>query len=253
MAGLVEHASALGRIPKGTLARLLVHDDPQICAAAALGEWQAEPQGKLRIDLLCDWRAAISRAQEDEYELGEVLKTRPALAHGWLRRAVTTSSKALLTFTPGHAVVKAAAALDHEHRLSVLRAVHPSSRHNSLVRLLVGDDLDLYRRFLADSELTRVHLWPLNGHPVGLWPEKAKLALAAGFSANEVAYAAYGDLLSWEVESLMWQEWAEQFAKLCSHEDTGVRAAAEVGREHAQKRREKALEEERLEAIYGRA
>ncbi len=53
-------------------------------------------------------------------------------------------------------------------------------------------------------------------------------------------------------ESDMWNGWVEKFAELCSHEDDGVRAVAEIGRAYAQRRREEALEEERLEAIYGR-
>jgi hypothetical protein len=154
---------------------------------------------------------------------------------------------------PRHPVGEAVSVLSRERRLSILSAVRPGSMHNLLVSLLVGDDLDLYRRFLEDEELSSVHLWPLNGRPTGLWPEKAKLALAAGFSADEVAYAAYGGILSWSgLQSVMWDGWAEQFAELCSHEDVGVRAAAEIGREYARQRRDRALEGERLEAIYGR-
>jgi hypothetical protein len=52
LANLVEWNSMLGRIPEDTLALLLTHDDPKISAAAAVGEWQAEPECAVRRDLL---------------------------------------------------------------------------------------------------------------------------------------------------------------------------------------------------------
>ena len=119
---------------------------------------------------------------------------------------------------------------------------------------LVGDDLDLYKQFLQDEELSSVHLVPLTGRPTGLWPEKAKLALVAGFPAEAVGHSAFGDGVSRSgCKSAMWSEWAGQFALLCSHEDARVRSASRIGQAYAQRRRDETLSLERLESIYGRS
>ena len=250
---LVEWNSAMGRIPKATLALLLAHEDPKISAAAALGEWRAAPRPGVRSDLRSAWQAAILASDIDEHGLGEVLKEDRDLAYDWLLRRLAHSSSIGLVRLE-HAVADAVSVLDREQRLSVLRTMRRSGSGSTALALgLVDDDLDLYKQFLQDEELSSVHLLPLAGRPRGLWPEKAKLALAAGFSAEAVGISAFGDGVSWSgSESAMWSEWAVQFASLCSHEDAGVRAASQVGRSHAQQRREEALERERLESIYGR-
>jgi hypothetical protein len=87
-----------------------------------------------------------------------------------------------------------------------------------------------------------VHLWPLAGRPTELWPEKARLALEAGFSAEEVGRAAYAGGQEWSgLESAMWGGWEQQFATLCSHEHAGIRDAAKVGRDYTRRRRDRAL------------
>ena len=123
----------------------------------------------------------------------------------------------------------------------------------TLASSLVGDDLDLYRAFLQDEESAEVRLWPLTGRPTGLWPEKPKLALEAGFTPRGVAGAAYSGDMSWSgSESAMWNTLEEQFNALLAHEDESVRAAAEIGQAYAQQQRRKAMEEERYEDVYGR-
>ena len=89
--------------------------------------------------------------------------------------------------------------------------------------MLVGDDLDLYGAFLQDDEKSPVHLWPLVGGPAGLWVERAKLALEAGFSVEEVARAAYAGGQEWSgSEFAMWSVWEQQFATLCSHDHAEI-------------------------------
>ena len=69
-----------GEVPEGTVAALLRHEGPKVSSAAAIGEWHAEPRGKVRDGLLPDWRAAMLRASADE-PINEALKADPALAH----------------------------------------------------------------------------------------------------------------------------------------------------------------------------
>jgi hypothetical protein len=84
--------------------------------------------------------------------------------------------------------------------------------------------------------------------------EKAKLALDAGYSFEEVAGAVYGYpmMVSWSgEESAMWLEWVERFDRLCLHEDERIRKVGEIGRAKAEVFQYRALEQERNEAIYG--
>jgi hypothetical protein len=153
----------------------------------------------------------------------------------------------------GYAVEGAVTALDREQRLAVLREVPPGYGYWDLVSHIVGDDLAMYGEVLREEQLGDIHLWPLAGHPVGIWPEKAKLALKAGYSPQEVARAAHGHSRGWEgSESAYWGRWVDEFAALLSHDNGGIRRAAELGRERAERYRQKALKRERLEAVYGR-
>ena len=248
---IVEWMSAAGNIPVETLASLLGHDDPEISGAAAIGEWLADPKGQIRDNLLPKWRAAIVNVNPDEYELGNILRADPPLAHDWLSRQIEKDS--WIGWRDPSSFEQAVSVLNRAQRLSLLRSLKQKFVHQSVAVALVGDDLDLYAGFLQDDEMTAVHLFPLAGRPTGLWPERAKLAMEAGFSAEKVGWAAYASGQRWEdSESAMWRDWEQQFATLCSHEHAGIRSAAEVGRAYAHRRYEEARERERLEAIYGR-
>ena len=173
------------------------------------------------------------------------------LAHDWLKcrveEAVVTGMN-----VEQPAVQAGYRSLNREQRLSILRSVRPQSMYTSVASALVGGDLDLYERFLR-GEKTYVQLWPLVGRPTGTWSEKAKLALSAGFSAEEVAGAASGSEGDWVgLESDMWGTRIEQFSDLLSCDDEGVRRLAGYGIQHGRRQRQRALEEERHEAIYGR-
>lgn len=247
----MEWMSAAGNIPVETLASLLGHDDPEISGAAAIGEWLADPKGQIRDNLLPKWRAAIVNVNPDEYELGNILRADPPLAHDWLSRQIEKDS--WIGWRDPSSFEQAVSVLNRAQRLSLLRSLKQKFVHQSVAVALVGDDLDLYAGFLQDDEMTPVHLFPLAGRPTGLWPERAKLAMEAGFSAEKVGWAAYASGQRWEdSESAMWRDWEQQFATLCSHEHAGIRSAAEVGRAYAHRRYEEARERERLEAIYGR-
>jgi hypothetical protein len=239
-----------GEVPENTLASLLRHENPKVAVAAATGEWYSEPQGTVREGLNHDWRVAVLRAAANEYWLHGILESDPQLAHDWLRSRMEEASIAGM-YMEQPAVQAAVSSLSREQRLSILRTVRPQSMYTSVVSALVGSDLELYERFLKD-EKTHVQRWPLVGRPMGNWPEKAKLALSAGFSAEEVAGAAFGGEGGWVgLESDMWGTWIEQFTNLLSHEDEGIRRAADYGIQHAKRQRQRALEEERHEAIYG--
>jgi hypothetical protein len=239
------------QVPEETLACLLRHEDPKVAAAAAGGEWHANPRGGVREGVESDWRAAMLKAPADQHLISDILRSDPTLAHDWLLRRV--SEERILGYVDLEPTIEEAlSALDQEQKLSILRSIRPGSMYHSLAATLVGDDLELYGAFLRDNELTQVHLWPLVSMPTGSWPEKARLALAAGFSAKQVAGPAFLSITGWSGnESDMWERWIGRFSELLSHEEEGVRSVAEHGVAHARERKRRALGEERDEAVYG--
>ncbi len=49
----------------------------------------------------------------------------------------------------------------------------------------------------------------------------------------------------------MWQSWLEAFAVLSEHQHRGVAKVGKLGHPEALRRRDSALERERLEQVYG--
>lgn len=250
-ANMVEIYCMRGQVPEQTVAHLLRHDDQAVASAAAVGEWHADPRGSVRDNLASDWRAAMLEAPTDQHFTSDILRSDSILAHDWLVRRVT-EERLLGDMELDAPVEDALAVLDREQKLSVLRSMRPGSMYRSLAAAIVGEDLELYREFLQDDELTGVHAWPLVERPTGLWPEKAKLALDAGLTAEQVARAAFLSIDGWTGnESDMWERWVGWFLESLSHEDEGVRSVAELGVAYAQREKNRALGEEREEDVYG--
>jgi hypothetical protein len=117
---------------------------------------------------------------------------------------------------------------------------------------LVGDDAELYRRFLADGRLKPIHLAPLGERPIGAWLAKAAVALKAGFSREEVALAAFRPSGHyWGDQSEFWRSWLEAFTALATNSDPILREVGVIGRAEAERRIAEARREERREAVYG--
>lgn len=250
-ANAVEVYCMRGQVPEETLTRLLRHEDLKVATAAAAGEWHADPRGGVREGVESDWRAVMLEASTDQHLISDILRLDPTLAHDWLINRVR-EEQILGDIDIRPTIESAVSALDREQKLSVLQSIRPGSMYYSLAAALVGDDLELYSAFLRDDELTKVHLWPLVSMPTGSWPEKARLALAAGFLAEQVAEAAFMSFTGWSGnESDTWERWISQFSELLSHEDEGVRSVAERGVACARERKRRALGEEWNEAVYG--
>jgi hypothetical protein len=244
-----------GEVPVDTLSRLLKHDDPLIAAAAAYGEWNADPRSVVRPALLDDWREAVRQASDDDdYWLREVFVADPSLAYEWLRRRLPEHSATV--YRRERAVNGAIGVLDTDQRLSLLQMLDKDSLGgHEMVFRLVGNDLGLYRELLSDEGAKAWHLAPLSGTPEGAWIEKASLALDAGYEPREIARAAYGYpvmTIEWVgKESAKWSEWASKFESLLQHVDQGIRSVGEAGKGIADRRIPGALEEERDEEVYG--
>lgn len=232
--------------------RLLAHDRPDVASAAALGEWEATPYGTARESLIDDWRRAIIRATDDDFWLSQVLKD-SSLARDWLAQRVSEQYAELYRLEK--AVGTAMQALSLDDRRELLNDLSPSYYSSlDLVRRLVGGELELYRGLLADARLKQLHLCPLAGHPDAVWTEKAKLALDAGYSPRDVAAAVVTYPMGWSGElSAMWADWVDVFTQLERDGDERIQSVGAAGRASAESSQNAALEEERSEAVRGRA
>jgi hypothetical protein len=264
-ADFVETLVLRGQVPESTLRRLLRHIDPIIASSAAIGEWLAEPKGSVREPLLADWEAAIlgdCSGRRDDYWLKEILRSDPDLARRWLQVHLPVEADVFLR--QDGLVSVAAAALDTASRLELLSRLREDHWDGWLISRLVGDDLEAYRAFLADPRWKERHLvpltWPSNGSHFqegpGLgpaWIEKARLALAAGYGAEDVALAGMNSPKSWNGPmSLMWQTWVDAYQSLQYHQNPLIRVVGSVGSDLTTRSRDDARQRERKEDVFGR-
>ena len=254
-AQLVRVHCVRNEVPEHLLKRLLHHENAAIASAVAQGEWHADPRSSVRDSLREDWRDVVINRVSDDHWLSRVLKDDPLLAYEWLQTRAAEPASELFRYE--NAIKAAVNALDIEARWRILHQFPGTYEVAELVACLVGESPALYSELLDSERLKHLHLVPLWGHPEGVWVEKAKLALDAGYSIEEVAGGAvhshgYPRVISWAgKESTMWAEWVEQFDRLCSHEDERIRKIGEAGKARTKALQDRALEEERNEAIYG--
>lgn len=260
MASLIETLCVRGQIPEATLIRILQHPDPLISGKAAIGEWLAEPQGEIRKSVYNEWRAAMLHIQEDEYWLGQMLSKDSLLAFEWLKKHIGSGS---IPYEEVQIIKEAIKPLGFEERRELLKLMPADTWRPELVVSLIGDSLELYRIFLRDESKKTFHLLPLHGFKddeIGEevwneeeWVTKAKAALDAGYKPEDIASAIFSHWTSWSgSESEMWARWLARYEGLCSNSDPRIRKAGEIGKARAKKEYERALAEERREAIYGR-
>ena len=197
-----------------------------------------------------DWHAAIVRFTGEEYWLSRVLQSDENLAHDWLAARIKEDFDAIYLYK--EAVAAAVAALSDSARRTLLLNIPPKHTMQYLVGALVRDDVALYKCLLANPRLKMFHLIPLDDHLGMACVEKARLALEAGYGTQEIAHATFPSMLTWVGnKSSLYEKWIETVAPLCSHEDAHIREIGEIARKRATAQRERALNEERDEAVYG--
>ena len=238
------------QVNEAIVGRLLRSDDGEIAAAAAYGEWAADPQGTIREALIEDWRQAVVRSGEKDYWLEEVFRADPNLALEWLLARVNGPDLGYVSLQGAY--VHAVTTIDSEGRRQVLRRISRQSGLWELIEYLVGGDLDLYAELLGNEQLAGYHLSPLARYPEGAWIKKAMLALDHGYSPEEIASACCSEV-SWSgKESAMWSDWGKRFDALGSDSDARIREIGTTGSAYVTARRDAAIERERMHDVYGR-
>ncbi len=263
---LVKILCLRNQIPEYLVGQLLHHENATIATAAAHGEWATEPEGSVRDSLRESWQDVVINRADDDYWLGRVLKDNSSLAYKWLQACIKERESTSLMY--GDTVIDAVNPLSTEERQHILCQIPETYTMARLVACLINDT-SLYYELLSNKQLKSLHLVPLSGYreevrskgdgvkvePEGLWTEKAKLALDAGYSVEEIVGAVYG----YTMMSIVWSReesarraaWVEWFERLCSDEDERIREIGKVGKADAEAAQQRALASERQEAIYG--
>ncbi len=253
---IVENTCFREIVPIETMRLLLNQNDPQIVNAAAHGEWGSNPQGIVRLELYKDWRDAVVEKGLSDYWLSEVFSKDSEIAYAWLLTNINKIS--WIDYSEDVQTVSTAIrGLNTANKLELLRIIKPDIHLANLVRIIVGDDIDLYRSLLNNKALSPLHLEPLFGNPDNeIWITKAKEALTNDYPPEEIAlasiYGAYSHAISWSGhESNMWQEWTNRFSSLQKDCDTRIQKIGDEGIKFSETHRQQALKEEKFEEVYG--
>lgn len=242
-------------VPEDLLPRLLNHPDSALAGRVAWALWHRDPKGNVPEDLLDDWRIIVVEGLEleEEYTLKEVFESDASIAYDWLTHRVGSSNHEPRGWHEDEPYATGIKQLSREQRQQLIELLRRETYPCEIISLLVGRDADLYRLVLERPDLRFHHLEPLRGDPDEAWFPLARMAMSAGFSPVEVAWATRGRVWGWEGRgSDMWRKWVEIFRPLTSNPDSAIRLIGDAGVEGAEEGLQRALKAERAEAVYGR-
>ena len=258
------------QISTSALERMLYASNPKLAAAAAIHYWVRLREKCLDGQYGSYWRSAILGATFDdsnwlllgEYRLGQILCNDSELATDWMITALSNdgvrSSLSYFGKERKETIGKAIQSMSLDQRRLVLRAlsVEQTWRPLEFAQMLVGEDHGLYEELLAVDSLSDYHLAPLSGNLDAAWLAKAKIALDAGKSINDIVEASFtmGGPLVWSrSESGMWGSKRQAFEALAEMDksDPRVLGIARRGAEIMSQYEEAAEERERKRAVFG--
>lgn len=241
---LVEGLCIRKKVPLPTLRLILRLPFWETALAAATGEWCADPQGEVREEIRPEWRDAILRAKTWDYDGAEqnpgleywletILAGDADLALDWLRTRLKDSDlpRYLMRDSP---FARAVGALRKEQKESLLDELEPTRILQSLLPLLIGTDVELYRRLLAIGSLADYHLQPLGGLPSAAWEILAMAALDAHYTPESIAEATLAvPHTVFGSGKEYWERWDQAFAAFEGHPREDLREVARHGRRQA--------------------
>ena len=258
MEKVIEACFYQGLTPGTTTQTMLQCQDARVAVPAAIGHWQAVRQEGREATLDEAWRRAILRAPvgrsvHDNYWIGEIMSADSRLAEEWLLLKFGQHGD-LHSWMVEDAIAKIVPTLSAQQRMRLLTGLRPDPWNEDLVRRLVGDEDDIYRRLLDAEELSSFHLAPLAGKPDNKgWRAKALLALDRGIETDKIARATLGTSHGWSgLESEMWAGWRRSFQALLDDVDRRISRIGERGAELVKEDESRALARERYKAVHGR-
>lgn len=227
---MVRYSCHHGELPEAHVMRLLRHDAADVVEAAAVGLWECEPEGVIPLPLQVAWTSAVIEHAAKDYDLHRMFESDHELAFMWLMNRARAD-------LPGYrvedkSIAFAASLLTSEQKQQILQEVAEVFNARHIVRYVIGNDVALYRRFLADPAKKFAHLAPLRRKPDEEWASLAIAALESGYTEEDVAYRANseGGAFTGSI-SARYARQADEWEVLQSHDDHRVREMARLGKE----------------------
>ena len=240
------------------LKKLLQHPDRNLRGKIALEIFRSEhgiPPAlydqwrRVTIDILIELASRFETHQP--YDLVKLFASDPTIGPAVLDGILTSGAQIFCSFH-GRLMSQLIDPLEKEDRRALLqRCKHLC--HSDLPILLVGRDEDLYREFLGIPEYRQCYFKALIGDPTsGNWVALAKIALSAGYSHTEIAYAVNQGGYSWTGGlSSYFQQWVERFERLRQNPDPDIQRIADEGLKWSTAHRDAERRKEKREEIYG--
>lgn len=270
----VEIACYQDEVPPATLQKLLGHSRPETVLAAAIGIWQAEPEGEIREEIETVWREAFLRASGSieeidhhpamgsmmRHQLAQILAADAELALDWLRVRLEVAEPLEVVGEEG-LYATAIGALEFDQKKRLLEELRTpeydvSDFTTKLVRIIVDESPEIYDHLLTIERLGDCHFEPLRDRvPDESWREMIMKALDHDLEPRKIAGAAltpssFGTTY-WGPESEHYGKWRKAFESFQDDPDPRVREVARVGSEFTQQTVDQARARERQEELVG--
>jgi hypothetical protein len=237
-------------IDEEMIKHLLAHAAPEIAAAAAIGLWHAESKREILDRNKEKWVEAFLKGNVFEHSALDIFKSDSNLALRWLKQRSQDDPDCF--WRKDHHVLRVLELLNEVQRMKLILSLEEHYYSQSFINALVGDDSQLYEALLSRAELKQLHLMPLKGPINEQWVSKAKQALEAGCSPEDISEAVHGEFRIIEGNpSNYYADWLKQFGSIEMDANDRIREIACIGIENASLEMKAALEQEQIEAIRG--
>jgi hypothetical protein len=234
------------------LRMLLLHDDVRVAEATAIEMWEAGRNPRIPEKINSEWRKTVTRIRPEHDCLPEILQSDSELAFEWLKSHL--AGEELNLFRNEESFNKILASLSRDQRNILLMTIKDDGvyRSSNLIIGLIGDDIELYKRLLARSDLRDYHLAPLRGLSADALSQMAREAISY-YDLEKISQAVFGGSWFWHgKESAYWKSRLEKYMQWKSHPDELVRRIAGEIVKMVEWRLKDAIEREQHEEVYGR-
>lgn len=239
------------------LEHLLLHPNPEVAIAAAVGVWTREKQVPDGETILKAWRQAVLRSAvrdsgdgNRDYWIEQLLQADPELACEWVSEVLLSPN--YVQYSTIEIAKKAIPLMNEAQRRRLVACASAENGSGELLPTIVQDNSALFELLLERDIDKRLKLAALLGPPNASWGDKVALASAAGYPDKDIVRATLPTHWSYSGnESAFWQRWADAFEPFLTHLNARVRRIAEQGKRDIDERIKHSLKAERLEAIHG--
>jgi hypothetical protein len=170
-----------------------------------------------------------------------------------MRAKLAEKSDSVVTFDGYyHVATEVVKVLTRDQRLELINELTDTHRAESIVRELVGGDLDLFEELLANPKSRKYQLRPLSGVGGEVWARFAEVAFGAGWDEDDVFAASYRFPDGWSgPESDHYKALMEEARIGMQSTNPRVATVAKKFVDYYQQLYEGAVKRERREDIYG--